>query len=319
MKKAHRTSLIHLEMSSPTWWARSKFAAARCWFSLAASGSIPARWLVAAPRPLRSTPADDGGRLSLEVVSHCWQYPHLLAFQLSSLVLHPPRNVDLRMTVFFATEDQATAELLAWFSNHDVPGLTWNWHPLPPMQLMRRCIGRNLAALSTTADWIWFTDCDLVFAEGCFDALAQQLSGRRDVLVYPRQEHCTRLLPDSCPMLCNADRPPRLLHITEPLSPSNVTRATGPLQIARGDVVRQTGYCNVLRAYQVPTKHWRKTHEDRIFRWLLGTQGVAIDLPGVHRIRHLSKGRYPRNRFVVWIRQQLRLRKDAKSSNGLKT
>lgn len=287
--------------------AKIQHAIARVFFHVAATGLIPARWFAPVPRVSKGNGDHTGRRCSLEVVSHCWQYPHLLAFQLSSLVLHPPRTVDLRMTVFHAAEDRPTTELLAWFSTHRVPGVEWHWQALSPAQLMRRGIGRNLAALATTADWVWFTDCDLVFGEGCLDALAQQLQGRRDLLVYPQQEYCTRLLPDGSPMLRDGRNPRRLLHITEPLTPRRVTRATGPLQITHGDAARQLGYCDALKAYQAPTDRWRKTYEDRAFRWLLGTQGVAIDVPGVQRIRHLSKGRYPRNRPLRWLRQRLRL------------
>jgi len=83
----------------------------------------------------------------------------------------------------------------------EVPNVTWNWMPFEKESLFRRGIGRNQAALNTNAHWVWFTDCDLMFRKGCLDALAEQLQGRRDALVYPSEERCTELLREDNPML----------------------------------------------------------------------------------------------------------------------
>ena len=39
------------------------------------------------------------------------------------------------------------------------------------------------AALLTDADWVWFTDCDLMFRDDCLDVLVEQLQGRRDAQI----------------------------------------------------------------------------------------------------------------------------------------
>lgn len=82
------------------------------------------------------------------------------------------------------------------------------------------------------------------------------------------------------------------------------------MQIVRGDVARSTGYCNALPAFQAPARQWGKTHEDRIFRWLLGTQGGGLEIAGVYRIRHLSKGRYRPQTPMTAIRQWVRRAQD---------
>lgn len=285
-------------------------AAGRYFFRLAASGLVPPRWFAQVP-PAEASRRQATGRLSIEVVSHCWKYAHLLVYQLSSLVLHPPRNIDVRMTVFYAAEDEATARLLAFFSEHKVPGVRWNWQVLPREQLMRRSIGRNIAALASQADWVWFTDCDLIFGEGCLDRLAQRLQGRTDALVYPQEEQCTALLPDSDDCLRYDAANPSIVAANGVFKPKNVTRATGPLQITHGDVARATGYCNAIKVCQMPAEHWCKAHEDRIFRWLLGTQGVPLDIPGVQRIRHVSKGRYNGSNSSTQWRKWVRRSKEA--------
>lgn len=259
---------------------------------LAASGCVPARWF-RPPLPMTAQRAARTGPLSIEVVSHCWQYAHFLVYQLSSLVQYPPRDARVTMTVYFCEEDHDTTDLLAYFAAMEVPGVTWQWRALPRQALFRRAIGRNEAALATHADWVWFTDCDLMFREGCLDGLVEQLQGRTDALVFPRSERVTPLLADQDPLL----NPDLARHRLADVDDSRFTelprdRATGPLQIAHGDVARAVGYCSRLHYYQRPSTTWCKAREDRAFRWLLGTRGIALDIPGVYRIRHETKGRY---------------------------
>lgn len=260
-------------------------------YKLAASGLVPARWF-APGLPSEDERVAMTGHLQIEIVSHCWQYSHLLVYQLSSLILHPPQDTRIVMTVFYAPEDAHTAALLAFIQQHDVPNVSWNWQPLAPQELFRRSIGRNRAALASQADWVWFTDCDLVFASGCLDQLAEELQGRRDALVFPCQEQVTTLLRADDPLL-SADAQWTLRDVdTSQFYSRDISRATGPLQITHGDVARAVGYCRDTPFFQRPEDSFAKCHEDRIFRWLLQTQGVPIELAGVCRIRHAEKGRY---------------------------
>lgn len=276
----------------------------------AASGWVPARWFNRA-LPAASARAARTGRLHIEVVSHCWRYAHLLAYQLSSLVHFPPRDVDVTMTVFHAEEDAATGRLLAFFAAIPVPHVHWNWQALPKEQLFRRAIGRNRAALATRADWVWFTDCDLMFRAGCLDALGAALQGRRDALVYPRVERVTDLLTEDDPRLRHDA--PALVDIDDTqFAPREPGRATGPLQITHGDVARALGYCAPIAYYQQPADAWCKAHEDRAHRWLLESPGVPIDIPGVYRIRHVFKGRYAEGSAISRVRSGLRQRQDAR-------
>lgn len=273
---------------------------------LAACGVVPPEWYLSdLPEPGQR--ASRRGRLSLEIVSHCWRYSHLLVYQLSSLLLHPPRDMDVTMTVFHAVEDQDTVALLDFFGSHEVPGVTWNWRTLEKGRLFRRAIGRNLAAKETSADWIWFTDCDVVFGPGCLDRLNQVLQGRRDALVFPHEERCSDLLESEDPLLQAGAGKPRVVDIDHTdFTARQRDRATGPLQITHGDVARACGYCEGLRYYQKPARWWAKAYEDRAFRWLLRTPGVAVDAPGVHRIRHVSKGRYRGGRTSNTLRTLIR-------------
>lgn len=273
---------------------------------IAAGGWLPARWFQREP-PAETDRAARTGKLRIEIVSHCWQYGHLLAYQLSSLVVYPPQLAEVTMTVYHAAEDSRTVALLRNFGTQSVPNVTWNWRSLPRQSLFRRAIGRNEAALATRADWIWFTDCDLVFHDGCLDGLAEVLQGRRDALVYPRTEHCTSLLAADNPLLNVNPASAGLVEIdTSAFTERTRTRATGPLQITHGDVARACGYCNSLAYYQQPSETWCKAYEDRAFRWLLGTRGTPVDVPGVYRIRHVAKGRYTDRTLATRIRSLVR-------------
>lgn len=253
----------------------------------------------------------------IEIVSHCWNYAHLLAYQLSSLVLAPPQKCRLTMTVCYCEEDQATVALLKFFEAQEVPGVTWQWLPLRREELMRRAIGRNRAARASQADWVWFTDCDLLFHQGCLDGLAAAVADRSDPLVFPREERCTPMLKPSDELLLAAAAEPRIVDIeADRFETQSRKKATGPLQIMRGDLARRFGYCGSIRCYQTTTEHWRKTYEDRAFRWLLGTAGTPVDVPGVYRIKHVEKGRYHGSGVITQLRSSIRQAQDPTSTES---
>lgn len=273
---------------------------------IATTGLVPARWFLKPPRP--GDLAARSGVLDIEIVSHCWQYAHLLAYQLSSLVNFPPTKARVRMTVFHAREDAPTRAMLEFFGGIAAPGVTWNWQALPPPELFRRAIGRNRIARSTRADWVWFTDCDIVFHRDCIDGLAAELQGRQDLLAYPKFERITPMLTEDDPVLAAERERPRVVDIdtSQFTLAANPPKAKGAYHIVHGDAARQCGYCEQIPVYQRPVARWAKTYEDSAFRWLFGTDGVGLDVPGVHRIRHVHKGRYGDNRAAALVRGNIR-------------
>lgn len=211
------------------------------------------------------------------------------------------------MTVFYGKEDEATVRLLEFIEAHKIPNVNWNWQALPPPQLFRRAIGRNRAAKASTADWVWFTDCDLTFQAGCLDSLSTALQARQEALLYPHTESKTDVYSDDDVVTENAIETPELLHVEpDAFVAWPVTRATGPLQITHGDVARAVGYCDAVDFYQQPSDHWEKAVEDRMFRFLLGSQGTPIDVKGVCRIQHAVKGRYRENSRSSTLRKRIR-------------
>lgn len=269
-------------------------------------GVIPVSWV--APKPLRADELHVAeGRLAFEIVSHCWQYSHMLIYQLSSLYNHPPQSMDVTYTLFYCTEDAGTSALVKHFDQVNIPNVTWNWQPLAKEQLFRRAIGRNLAATATTANWVWFSDCDTIFHEHCLETVATALQQMQEPLVYPCRERITMMLPLSDDLFsCDNTQIEPLDIDTEMFEHNDITKAKGAFQIVHGDVCRQLGYCRTIKRFQTPTERWRKTFEDTVFRKLIGSQGVPIDVEGLYRIRHIDKGRYAENSSLTSVRQQIR-------------
>ena len=283
-------------------------------YRIAASGYVPAAWFRPVPLPSINK-ARKTGKLKLEIVVHCWRYAHYLVYQLSSLVNYPTDKFDIVVTVFHADEDVAVSSVLEFFGAMQLPGVRWNWQSLPKQQLFRRSIGRNRAAKASVADWVWFADCDILFHEGCLDALADELQGRDDTLVHPRRGLGTKLLADDDAILERGRGEPAVLDI--PLDQfvpygGDRKKAKGPYQITHGDIARALGYCDNIRIYQQPEERWRKTYEDRVFRWLIGSHGTPLEVPGACQIRHIVKGRYKKDSAITKVRQQIRKSQDGK-------
>ncbi len=272
------------------------------------SSDLTARWFRNV-NPAVITKSRKSGKLKLEIVSHCWRYAHFLTYQLSSLANYRTDKFDLTMTVFYAESDEKVVSVLDFFGRMAIPNIKWNWQPLPESQLFRRGIGRNIAAKSTNADWIWFTDADILFHENCLDTLADLLQGRDDSLVHPRIGLGTSLLPDDHELLEAGRKDPGVLDIPiEEFRPYGGprTKARGPHQITHGDIARTCGYCEAISYYQTPADRWMKCYEDRAFRWLIGTHGTPLDIPNVCQIRHLVKGRYEQGSWWTYVRKLVR-------------
>jgi hypothetical protein len=269
----------------------------------AASGLIPATWFIK-NRPKPSELAVKTGQLHLEIVSHCWNYANMLTYQLASLAKYPPQKLNVTMTVFYSAEDSATVALLNQFKKLRVENVNWNFQCLTTPELLRRAIGRNKAAKASQADWVWFTDCDVLFYENALDTLSDRLQAKQSLLVYPHTLLATPLLESADPMLqVEAEKITKLDIDREKFSPRKFDRATGPIQIMHGDAARLCGYCADLKVYQTPRNHWAKTYEDRAFRWLLGTQGEPLQIPNIYWIRHQEKGRYRKDSGFTGLRK----------------
>jgi hypothetical protein len=193
------------------------------------------------------------------------------------------------MTVFYSPSDVQTFRVLEFFGKQTIKNVAWNWWPLPEKKLFHRAIGRNLAAITTHADWIWFCDCDYTFGEGCLDSLALRLPGPGTDLAYV--EYVLRnSLDDSVRLIQESARHIGIVNI-DPATfvAKRFNRAVGGLQIVRGDVARQVGYCKEQSTLLRPASNWMPTIEDVAFRRLRGTQGTPIQVANLFRLSSAAK------------------------------
>jgi hypothetical protein len=231
--------------------------------------------------------------MDIEVVSHCWHYSRLLTYQLSSLVLYPPK-CEVRMVVFTSDDDLRTQEVRGFFVNtrkFEGEGPRFFAPSLSTERLCRRAIGRNLAALGTDARIVWFADCDMMFGPGCLDWLSENWP-EGNVLGYPHHVgKCTHERGDE---LIEAVKKPAVMEIDPTdFPPHRQPRAIGGTQIVCGDVARERGYLKDSKRYQRPASRWMRTVDDVVYRKrVLGVgRGTRLEIPNCWRIRHSKYGR----------------------------
>jgi hypothetical protein len=228
---------------------------------------------------------------SLEICVHCVGlfYNRLLCFQLTSLI-----GQNVRVTVVTSDADKETWSVLDHFSGDvDICRLL-----LPGKQAMRRAIGRNIVAKRMKCDFVWFADADHLLndIEGIRKALANV---PQDVmLVYPKAIMATPNHATGEAMIKRCE-PPCLMHPShedlcgvlppdaDTFVPMRIGKAIGGLQIVRGYYCREHGYLDKTKWQDPPSKdEWQETRDDVVFRKSVPGPHMAIDLPGIYRIRH---------------------------------
>jgi len=237
----------------------------------------------------------------LEIVLHCYRYSRCLSYLLSSLEINRAPSAQIQATVFWNSDDRPTLDVLRYFNEHgemgrwpkypgDQPALYLQSHALELPRLLRRAIGRNMAALRTRADLVWFCDGDYVFGPNCLETLAT-MDLPESKLWYPREVMIskTHALGDAASLKAAAG--PGIYHINPTDYMPSKHRAIGGLQIVPGDVAREFGYCRATK-WQNPVKDgkWADTRGDKTFRNILGTKGTPISLPHLYRIRQSVEG-----------------------------
>jgi hypothetical protein len=234
----------------------------------------------------------------IEIVSHCWaaELPHYadaLRYQLSSVVLHAPVSCQVLVTVCYCPEDTATLDTIGWFAGQRRDLI--NPLALTKQQLGRRAIGRNLAALATKADRVWFADVDQVFYKGCLDRLAALDWPTEASMIFPRRIkiHCDHATGDQT--LAKAQSTSRMVDIDpSQFIDKRYIRAIGGVQIVQGDFAREHGYLKDSKKWQRLRKDnlmFRDFHDDLAYRRFCSGLGTirAVDLDGMYRLRHVLK------------------------------
>lgn len=243
----------------------------------------------------------------VEICSHCWNYSRLLTYQLSSIWLYPPVKNRVDVVVCYSSDDEKTMEVLAWFAEQEPPEnvhlRVWR---LETNKLMRRAIGRNERAMDTRADYILFSDVDMLFGPGAVDGIVDAwlkstrcIDGHGRVatndppadLVYPRYVgKCDHARGDE--YIADVTAPGLYDINTEDFCPHRYRRAIGGVQYVHGDVAREKGYLPAGHRHLRPAGRWIKTNDDVCARrHMVGHRGVPIQVPNIYRIRHSQYGR----------------------------
>jgi hypothetical protein len=232
----------------------------------------------------------------LHIVSHCYAeklkcYAAFLKYQLSSLVLHPPK-VRTLIEICFTDTDRSTMDVLDWFAANTRVHLELR-NMNPPGRLFRRSIGRNEAALSGHAELLWFADVDHVFGPGCIDGLWQAWESLTDFrsLIWPRELliHKTHEIGDRY-----AEREGYLLDVDPAdFEPKRCRHAIGGIQIVPGSLCRRIGYLDGHRRFQTTKSAIGRFRDDVAFRMELQKLGPfqVVKFPNLFRLRHSVNGR----------------------------
>ena len=224
----------------------------------------------------------------IEVISHCFgvRYAALLVYHFSSLVLRESKPIT--MTVIYIIDDKPTITVLEYFSKLNVPWIRWNFIPMVSKLVYQRPIGRNIAAKQSTADIVWFADCDYVFGDGCLDTLWALHPLKNDAVFWPEGIlYCTNL---SCwkEIVSITRKGDEVIPKIVDVNPLQFTltimkRAIGGVQIVSGDTARKYGYLPDDAIWQRPIQKY--DHDDGTAFWREQFDSLSkLTLPNVYRI-----------------------------------
>ena len=239
---------------------------------------------------------------SIEIVTHCYdpvgmdQYGELLKHQIASLCRHsvPGVNVVLSVVCDPVMSERVRKFIVNASACCDPPpkGLTIRCIELAYEGLFRRAIGRNMCALNTGADLVWFTDCDYAFGLNCLRVITQNY-GKMAGLLMPRNlqisnDHQTG---DATIARGRSEALPEL--IDEDYSQRRQRICIGGVQIIGGDLARERGYLNGTKWIEPVDASYgfRSCRCDKAFRKWLGMPAQRVPIPNVYRLRHSKDGR----------------------------
>lgn len=245
--------------------------------------------------------------MHLAINCHTWCYTRLMAYQLSSLYMHPPSSKhSVSMTMCYTPEDEPTEKWLEFFQSLKWPdNCKLYTMPMSQPEVCNRGIGKNRFAQRVIsgelpADWVHCTDVDYVFYLNYFDSVCDFLESLKSppALVFPWGISTFDFaLTDK--LLEDAKGEPRLLHLPWnrcDRCPQKLRVAIGGVQfMPRSTLEMMGGYCAKSKRAQAPSPHgWRENKEDRGFRVELLAAGGKIQrvrpFRNLFRLRHRQRG-----------------------------
>lgn len=233
----------------------------------------------------------------IEVVAHCWRYWRTLTYQAGGFLADPPPEwIDVVYRLFMTPDDHETARRVEMLQSLDWPAnVSFQVSPLPASRLFRRAIGRNIAALESQADVVWFTDCDYIISSRSLIDLSAAMQSCPHSFVFP--EEVLEYPHDDSERLIEAAtewQAPYRLQLPPELKKRRYRRAIGGIQIVKGDICREHGYLNGSSRWQKPQQSWQRCFDDVAFRKHLaefGVTGRGVPIGQVVRLMHAKRDR----------------------------
>jgi hypothetical protein len=225
----------------------------------------------------------------IEIIPHIWGYWRLACLQLSGFVLWPPRcRVLYRPCV--TAEDSPTMAVLNFFKDKLPATVIMEPHVMDRRRLMRRAIGRNECALTSTAPIVWFADCDYITTAACLDTILNNWP-KGHKLAHPRHVHSC--LPEWGMKTLESMDGPAVVPMNLAKDFPDVQRkrvAIGGLQFFDGDFCREKGYCGPKPRGRLfrPADRWQPTKCDKWARAAAG-EDVTMNILALYRVRHTTR------------------------------
>lgn len=241
--------------------------------------------------------------MKIEVVSHCYcppgvnTYAQHLKWQWVSLCNFPTNCHEVTLMVCYTRSDSTTLDMAKALYDYPHPeNVKLRGMDLLPSMLFRRAIGRNLVALESKADVVYFTDVDYFWMGGFFDAVAEHMSPESGLCmpshIWIAKEHA------ACQELVESQRGAMTVRWKEGDFVRRKQRiCIGGVQLVGGDFARRHGYLNCTKWVQPvdSSAGFRSCVCDRQFRaWrkkLDPRPTERLDLPHCYRLRHTMDGR----------------------------
>ena len=231
----------------------------------------------------------------IEIVSHCYGgdlpiYPHLLRAQGLSLIHLSQHKCSVVWTICYDPDEKAVVgvldELEAELAARRVK---IRRIPLPIGHIFERAIGRNIAAMSTDANCVWFCDCDYLFAGGCLDDAIKETDLYYDCIVFPQVVSVTSHVDGDAIIHHMEAKQPLAVDVLSTFGARSEMKAIGGIQIVSGELAKSRGYLNEWLKWMKPATDTSKgnfsTRSDVKYRSYIG-KSVPRGFAGTHRIRH---------------------------------
>jgi glycosyltransferase involved in cell wall biosynthesis len=238
----------------------------------------------------------DDIKLSMEICIHCNFYQKRLTWMLSSLLEQKGSIPHIIINISHTDNDGSptTSNVCDFFRDKGLNIVETN---VTQEEVSNRAIARNRQATNTKADWILFSDSDIVFDPMFFDDLQRKLRKElRDIkLVMGADRHslndqfCIKYFSEEDKRIypCIIENPSEIASKFPVKYKHGKDTCAGYFQLINGNVLR--GKCKG-KITDNPKDHWRNTRGDRCLRVRAGGRYGIPDTKPIYHLNHDRMG-----------------------------